>query len=62
MGLFSRKTREPETVTVDWDAARRAGEAVNRGDHDEANRIVAATDHPRETVLATFRFIKDDES
>jgi hypothetical protein len=38
MGLFSRKQSAP-TTTVDMDVARRAGEAVNRGDLDEADRI-----------------------
>ncbi|NYV73142.1 hypothetical protein [Streptomyces sp. UH6] len=60
MGLFSRKS-QPETVTVDMDVARRAGEAVNRGDLDEANRIVQATAHPREHAFAAFRFITDED-
>ncbi|MEU2287876.1 hypothetical protein ABZ614_39235 [Streptomyces sp. NPDC013178] len=42
---------------VDWDAARRAAEAVNRSDVDEADRIVDATADPRHTAFAAFRFI-----
>lgn len=42
---------------VDWDAAKRAAAAVNRGDKDEADRICQATAHPRHTAFAPFRFI-----
>jgi hypothetical protein len=58
MRLFRRK---PKTIVIDMDVARRAGEAVNRGDVDEANRIVNATAHPREHAFAAFRFISNDE-
>jgi hypothetical protein len=63
MSLFRRKA-EPDPIEpidldnpVDWDAAKRAAEAVNRGDADEADRICKATAHPRHTALAAFRFI-----
>ncbi|MFD5566628.1 hypothetical protein [Streptomyces cadmiisoli] len=59
MGLFSRK-QPTETTTVDMDVARRAGEAINRGDTDEANRLVEATDDPRAHAFAAFRFINTD--
>jgi hypothetical protein len=60
MGLFSRKQSAP-TTTVDMDAARRAGEAVNRGDLDEADRIVQATSDPKAHAFAAFRFINTEE-
>lgn len=44
-------------VDIDWDAARAAADAVNRGDGDEADRIVQATADPRATAFAAFRFI-----
>lgn len=56
MGLFNR-SRKSDTPPVDMDVARRAGEAVNRGDVDEADRIVAATGDPQAHALAAFRFI-----
>jgi hypothetical protein len=56
MGLFSRKQPTP-TTPVDMDVARRAGEAVNRGDLDEADRIVNATSDPKAHAFAAFRFI-----
>lgn len=61
--LLCRKptAREVEPIDldnpVDWDAAKRAAAAVNRGDVDEADRICAATAHPRHTAFAAFRFI-----
>lgn len=61
MGLFSRKQPEP-TATVDLTVARRAAEAVNRGDADEASRIVNTTDDPQAHALAAFRFIDLDEA
>ncbi|MGW8780202.1 hypothetical protein ACWGNM_19390 [Streptomyces sp. NPDC055796] len=42
---------------IDWAAARAAADAVNRGDTDEAHRIVQATPDPRTTAFAAFRFI-----
>lgn len=59
MNLFSRKT-EP-TADVDMDVARRAGEAINRGDVNEAERIVNTTSNPRAHAFASFRFINTDE-
>ncbi|WP_435271302.1 hypothetical protein [Streptomyces sp. 1222.5] len=50
--------RAPETTPcIDWDAARAAADAVNRGDVDAADRIVQATGDPRGTAFAAFRFI-----
>jgi hypothetical protein len=60
MGLFSRKQSAP-TTPVDMDVARRAGEAVNRGDLDEADRIVNATSDPKAHAFAAFRFIDTEE-
>jgi hypothetical protein len=63
VSFFRRKTKaepiEPIDLDnpVDWDAAKRAAAAVNRGDVDEADRICKATAHPRHTALAAFRFI-----
>ena len=62
MHLFRRRKAAPVELIdldnpVDWDAARRAAAAVNRGDVDEADRICQATAHPRHTALAAFRFI-----
>ncbi|MGW5003141.1 hypothetical protein ACWEP8_36425 [Streptomyces hydrogenans] len=42
---------------IDWDAARAAADAVNRGDTAAADRIVQATADPRGTAFAAFRFI-----
>ncbi|MFE5797786.1 hypothetical protein ACFQ8C_35120 [Streptomyces sp. NPDC056503] len=42
---------------IDWVAARAAADAVNRGDTDEADRIVQATADPRGTAFAAFRFV-----
>ncbi|MEU9298492.1 hypothetical protein [Streptomyces sp. NPDC048266] len=42
---------------IDWDAARAAADAVNRGDTAEADRIVQATADPRGTAFAAFRFV-----
>ncbi|MFF0486791.1 hypothetical protein [Streptomyces sp. NPDC004435] len=42
---------------IDWDAARAAADAVNRGDIAAADRIVQATAHPRMTAFAAFRLI-----
>lgn len=64
MPLFRHKTiPEPAGLSapVDMDAARRAGEAVTRGDADEANRICEATDNARATAFAAFRYIDADE-
>ncbi|MCZ0204693.1 hypothetical protein OZK63_04605 [Streptomyces sp. UMAF16] len=48
----------PETIPcIDWDAARAAADAVNRGDGAEADRILQATPDPRMTAFAAFRFI-----
>jgi hypothetical protein len=59
MNLFSRK---PEaTAPVDMDIARRAGEAINRGDVPEAKRIVNTTSNPRAHAFASFRFINTDQ-
>lgn len=56
MSLFRRRPK-PTTATVDLDVARRAAEAVNRGDVDEADRIVNATTDPQAHAFAAFRFI-----
>ncbi|WP_411575191.1 hypothetical protein [Streptomyces fradiae] len=48
---------KPQRPVIDWDAARRAADAVNRGDLDEATRIVDATENPRDTAFAAFWFI-----
>ncbi|MFI0900517.1 hypothetical protein [Streptomyces sp. NPDC020983] len=63
MSLF-RRSPQPEPIKpidlsnpIDWDAARRVADAVNRGDLDEADRICEATGYPRETAFAAFRFI-----
>lgn len=61
MGLFSRKQSAPKAAAVDMDVARRAGEAVNRGDLDEADRIVNATSDPKAHAFAAFRFINTEE-
>jgi hypothetical protein len=42
---------------IDWDAARAAADAVNRGDTGEADRVVQASADPRTTAFAAFRFI-----
>ncbi|MFD9245357.1 hypothetical protein ACFV0D_26175 [Streptomyces sp. NPDC059556] len=59
--LRARLHRSAATATpaacIDWDAARAAADAVNRGDTDEAHRIVQATPDPRTTAFAAFRFI-----
>ncbi|MFB7852404.1 hypothetical protein ACFC34_36060 [Streptomyces sp. NPDC056053] len=58
--LHARLHRPAVTATtagIDWAAARAAADAVNRGDTDEADRIVQATDDPRTTAFAAFRFI-----
>lgn len=63
MNLFKRRPKPiaPQPINlddpVDWDAARRAAEAVNRGDVDEADRICQATSNRRHTAFAAFRFI-----
>jgi hypothetical protein len=61
MRLFRRSAPAAEPIDlddpVDWGAAKRAAAAVNRGDSDEAQRIVEATAHPRHTAFAAFRFI-----
>ncbi|MFD3663994.1 hypothetical protein ACFWVF_25980 [Streptomyces sp. NPDC058659] len=59
--LRARLHRPAATATsaagIDWDAARAAADAVNRGDTGEADRIVQATADPRTTAFAAFRFI-----
>jgi hypothetical protein len=60
MGLFSRRPKPEPTTQVDMDVARRAAEAVNRGDADEADRIVNATSDPQAHAFAAFRFIDVD--
>lgn len=59
--LRTRLHRPAVTTTpaacIDWDAARAAADAVNRGDVDAAHRIVQATPDPRGTAFAAFRFI-----
>lgn len=57
MGLFNRSKPSESAATVDASVARRAAEAVNRGDVDEADRIVNATSDPQAHALAAFRFI-----
>ena len=63
MRLFARKPKAADARPVDldgpvdWDAAKRAADAVNRGDIDEADRICAATSNPHQTAFAAFRFI-----
>jgi hypothetical protein len=61
VALFKRKPPEP---TVDDSVARRAADAVNRGDVDEADRIVNATSNPRAHAFAAFRYIglEDDHA
>ncbi|CAM5292581.1 hypothetical protein GCM10010329_80830 [Streptomyces spiroverticillatus] len=56
---LTRRSERPaiQACPVDWDVARQAAEAVNRGDVDEATRLVEATDCPRDTAFAAFRFI-----
>ncbi|MER7826949.1 hypothetical protein ABTX85_30815 [Streptomyces sp. NPDC096097] len=48
---------ETPAAVIDWAAARAAADAVNRGDGDEADRIIQATADPRTTAFAAFRFI-----
>jgi hypothetical protein len=62
MGLFSRKSSQPTEPTVDMDVARRAAAAVNRGDVNEADRIISATNDPRAHAFAAFRFIDVEEN
>jgi hypothetical protein len=58
MTWFRRRPKpSASAVTVDLDVARRAADAVNRGDADEADRIVNATDNPRAHAFAAFRYI-----
>ncbi|WP_454323336.1 hypothetical protein [Streptomyces ambofaciens] len=52
-----RRPKTTPTVAVDLGVARRAAEAVNRGDVDEADRIVNATTDPQAHAFAAFRFI-----
>ena len=54
---FRRRPKPAPTAAVDLDVARRAAEAVNRGDVDEADRIVNATSNPQAHAFAAFRFI-----
>ncbi|MGW6247922.1 hypothetical protein [Streptomyces roseolus] len=55
--LHRPASAETPSAGIDWDAARAAADAVNRGDTDEADRIVQATADPRTTAFAAFRFI-----
>lgn len=59
--LFARrpKKRQPLDLSkpVDWDAAKAAAAAVNRGDLKEADRICARTANPEHTAFAAFRYI-----
>lgn len=61
MNLFTRRPKKNQPLDmsqpVDWDAAKAAGEAVNRGDLKEANRICAKTANPEHTAFAAFRYI-----
>ncbi|MFJ9671373.1 hypothetical protein ACIRP5_11365 [Streptomyces sp. NPDC101221] len=57
MSLFRRRPKTTPAATVDLDVARRAAEAVNRGDVDEADRIVNATSNPQAHAFEAFRFI-----
>ncbi|MFG3127398.1 hypothetical protein ACGFZU_06810 [Streptomyces tendae] len=57
MSLFRRRPKAAPRTVVDLDVARRAAEAVHRGDVDEADRIVNATDDPQAHAFAAFRFI-----
>lgn len=61
MGLFARRPKKHQPIDpsqpIDWDAAKAAAEAVNRGDLKEADRICAKTANPRHTAFAAFRFI-----
>ncbi|MFF8604064.1 hypothetical protein ACF065_33740 [Streptomyces sp. NPDC015232] len=51
------ETLAAPAACIDWDAARAAAAAVNRGDTATAGRIVQATADPRGTAFAAFRFI-----
>ncbi|MGV9588240.1 hypothetical protein [Streptomyces tendae] len=58
MSLFRRRPKPAtQPVAVDLDVARRAAAAVNRGDVDEADRIVNATSNPQAHAFEAFRFI-----
>ncbi|GHC39804.1 hypothetical protein GCM10010348_78950 [Streptomyces anthocyanicus] len=57
MSLFRRRPKPTTAPAVDLDVARRAAEAVNRGDIDEADRIVNATSDPQAHAFEAFRFI-----
>lgn len=57
MSLFRRRPKPVAATVVDLDVARRAAAAVNRGDVDEADRIVNATTDPQAHAFAAFRFI-----
>lgn len=55
---FRKKTPPLDLdASVDLDAAKRAADAVNRGDVDAASRICEATANPRGTAFAAFRYI-----
>lgn len=58
--MFGRRRKHPPldlSKPVDWDAAKAAAAAVNRGDTDEATRICARTANPEHTA---FRFIDEE--
>ncbi|MFJ7895928.1 hypothetical protein [Streptomyces anthocyanicus] len=57
MSLFRRRPKPVAAPAVDLDVARRAAAAVNRGDTDEADRIVNATADPQAHAYEAFRFI-----
>lgn len=57
MSLFRRRPKPVAAPVVDLDVARRAAAAVNRGDTDEADRIVNATADPQAHAFEAFRFI-----
>ncbi|WP_416477004.1 hypothetical protein [Streptomyces sp. LKA04] len=58
MTWFRRRPKQTvPAATVDLDVARRAADAVNRGDVDEANRIVNATSDPQAHAYEAFRLI-----
>lgn len=61
MNLFARRPKKNQPIDldqpVDWDAAKAAAAAVNRGDLKEADRICEATGNADATAFAAFRYI-----
>lgn len=58
--MFGRRRKHPPldlSKPVDWDAAKAAAAAVNRGDLKEADRICEATGNADATAFAAFRYI-----